>query len=62
MFLFLHLQLFSIFIITTMSYFDSVHMEQAGLWFMVGVTALACLITIFVRPKLRRVNIEKKQL
>ncbi|XP_064393751.1 heme transporter FLVCR1-like [Halichondria panicea] len=54
-------QLFSIVIITIMSYFNSVHMESVGLWFIVGITALGCLITIFVKPKLRRVNIEKKQ-
>ncbi len=47
-------------IISTMGYFDSVDKESYGLWFMVGVTALGCIITIFVRPKLRRYNIDKQ--
>ncbi len=43
-----------------MSYFDNQRMEQVGLWFMVGVTGLGCLVSVFVRPKLRRAIIDKK--
>ena len=56
------IQVISIVVISFVGHFadPSVNNVSVGLWFMVGVIALACILTIFVRPELRRVKIDKK--
>ncbi len=57
------LQVLSIIVISFVGHFSdqSVNQVPIGLWFMVGVTGLGCLVTVFVRPKLRRVKIDENK-
>ena len=57
-------QVISIVVISFVGHFAdrSVNKVPVGLWFMVGVAGLACVLTVFVRPELRRVKIDKKSI
>ena len=56
------LQVISLGVISFVGYFadPSVNNVQVGLWSMVGLVGLSCLISLLVRPELRRVKIDKK--
>ena len=62
MFEVMFLQVISIGVVFLVGHFadPEVNNVQVGLWFIVGLVGLGCLISIFVRPKLRRVKLDEK--
>ena len=55
-------QIISLGVIPFVGYFadPAVNNVPVGLWSMAGLVALACFITLFVRPELSRVKIDSK--